>query len=226
VIVDLSHPIVRDGFVYPGFPAPEVAQWRSHNQKGRPYAPGVSFAMTRVNAVMNIGTYLDSPLHRYEKGPDFTGVPLERLADLPGVVVDARRRPGRKLPVALFPRRELRGKAVLILTGWAERWDTPRYTEPGPYLGKDAAAALVDAAPALVGIDCMNLDDIEDGERPAHTLLLGARILVCEHLCRLEKLVGKRFRFFAAPPAWAGVASFPVRAFAIVEEQGAAGRRA
>jgi kynurenine formamidase len=119
--------------------------------------------------------------------------------------------------VALFPRKELRGKAVLILTGWAERWNTPRYTEPGPFLGKEASAALVDAEPQLVGIDCMNLDDVEDGERPAHTLLLGAKIPVCEHLCNLEKLGRKHFRFFAAPPAWAGVASFPVRAFALVE---------
>jgi len=216
MIVDLSHPIVRDGFVYPGLPAPEVAQWRSHNRKGSPYAPGVSFSMTRVNAVTNIGTYLDSPFHRYEKGPDFTGVPLDRLANLPGVVVDARRRPGRKLPVALFPRGTLRGKAVLILTGWAERWSTPRYTEPGPFIGEEAGTVLVEAEPALVGIDCMNIDDVEDGQRPAHTLLLGAGIPICEHLCHLEKLVGKRFRFFAAPPAWAEVASFPVRAFALV----------
>ena len=217
MIVDLSHPIVRDGFVYPGFPSPEVVQWRSHQQQGRQYAPGVSFAMTRVNAVTNIGTYLDSPMHRYPNGPDFTAVPLEHLADLPGVVVDARRRPGRKLPVALFPRKELRGKAVLILTGWSERWGTARYTEPGPFVGREAAAALVDAGPTLVGIDCMNIDDTEDGERPVHTLLLGADIPICEHLCSLEKLVGKRFRFFAVPPAWEGVASFPVRALAIVE---------
>jgi kynurenine formamidase len=217
MIVDLSHPITRDGFVYPGFPKPEVVQWRSHAQKGRPYGPGTSFAMTRVSAVMNIGTYLDSPFHRLPEGPDFTGVPLERMVNLEGVVVDARRRPGRKLPVALFPRKQLRGHAVLILTGWAQRWGTQHYTEPGPYLGADASEALVDAGPALVGIDCMNLDDTEDPERPAHTLLLKAGILVCEHLCNLEQVAGKAFRFFAAPPAWAGVASFPVRAFALVE---------
>jgi kynurenine formamidase len=217
MIVDFSHPITRDGFVYPGFPKPEVVQWRSHAQKGRPYGPDVSFAMTRVSAVMNIGTYLDSPFHRLPEGPDFTGVPLERMANLEGVVVDARRRPGRRLPVALFPRKQLRGHAVLILTGWAQRWGTQHYTEPGPYLGADASEALVDAGPALVGIDCMNLDDIEDPERPAHTQLLRAGILVCEHLCNLEQVVGKPFRFFAAPPAWEGVASFPVRAFGLVE---------
>ena len=217
MILDLSHPIRRDGFVYPGLPVPEVVQWRSHAQRGHPYAPGTSFAMTRINVVTNIGTYLDSPYHRHERGPDFTGVPLERLVNVPGVVVDARRRPGRRLPVSLLGREELGGKAVLILTGWSERWSTPRYTQPGPYLGKDGAAALVKVAPALVGIDCMNIDDTEDPERPAHTLLLGAGIPICEHLTGLEQLVGKGFRFFAAPPAWQGVASFPVRAFAIVE---------
>jgi kynurenine formamidase len=217
MIIDLSHPITRNGFVYPGFPAPEVSYYRSHHQKGQPYGPHTSFAMTRVNAVMNIGTYLDSPYHRHEKGPDFTGVPIEHLANLEGVVVDARRRPGRKLPVALFPRRRLRGHAVLILTGWSERWDTPRYTEPGPFVGKEAAEALLEAAPALVGIDSMNIDDTEDPERPAHTMLLGAGILVCEHLTNLDRLVGKAFRFFAAPPAWQDVASFPVRALAVVE---------
>ncbi|HTT67095.1 MAG TPA: cyclase family protein [Gemmatimonadales bacterium] len=217
MIVDLSHPITRDGFVYPGFPSPEIVQFRSHSRKGKPYGPRTSFAMTRVSAVMNIGTYLDSPYHRHEKGADFTGVPLERLVNLPGVVVDARRRPGRKLPVAIFPRHQLTGHAVLILTGWSERWNTPRYTEPGPFVGKEAAAALVEAEPAVVGIDCMNIDDIDDPERPAHTLLLAAGIPICEHMTNLEQLAGKAFRFSAAPPAWERVASFPVRAFAVVE---------
>ena len=220
MLVDLSHPILRGGFVYPGFPQPELSYFRSHQEKGGPYGPSTSFAISRVNAVTNIGTYVDSPYHRHEGAPDFTGVPLERVADLEGVVVDARRRPGRGLPVALFPRRRLRGHAVLILTGWSERWGTPRYTEPGPFVGKDAAEALLEAAPALVGIDCMNIDDVEDPERPAHTLLLGAGIVICEHMTSLEKLVGKAFRFFAAPPAWQGVASFPVRALAVVEERG------
>jgi kynurenine formamidase len=216
MVVDLSHPIIQGGFVYPGFPKPEVTQWRSHRQTGRPYAAGVSFAMTRVSAVTNIGTYIDSPFHRFPQGPDFTGVPLDRVADLEGVLVDARQRSGRRLPAALLGQGQFRGRAVLVLTGWSERWNTPRYTEPGPYLGKDVAEALVEGGAALVGIDSMNLDDTEDPERPAHTLLLGAGIPVCEHLANLDQLVGKAFRFTAAPPAWQGVACFPVRAFAVV----------
>ena len=173
--------------------------------------------MTRVNAVTNIGTYLDSPFHRHERMPDFTGVPIERLVNLRGVVVDGRRRERRELPASLFPAHRLMDHAVLILTGWSERWNTPRYTEPGPFLGAAAAEALAKAEPALVGIDAMNIDDREDPERPAHTVLLGAGIPICEHLTNLEQLVGRAFRFTAAPPAWQGVASFPVRAFAVLE---------
>jgi len=148
------------------------------------------------------------------------------------VVVDARRHvaaamgaggppikgvAARELPASLFPVHRLMDHAVLILTGWSERWNTQRYTEPGPFLGREAADVLAAAEPALVGIDAMNIDDREDPERPAHTVLLGAGIVVCEHMTNLDQLVGKAFRFFAAPPAWQGVASFPVRAFALLE---------
>jgi kynurenine formamidase len=67
-----------------------------------------------------------------------------------------------------------------------------------------------------VGIDCANIDDMGDRSRPAHTLLLAVGIPIVEHLCRLEELPARGFRFFAVPPAIAGGTSFPVRAFAIV----------
>lgn len=67
-----------------------------------------------------------------------------------------------------------------------------------------------------MGIDSLNLDDDEDGARPAHTILLGAGIPVVEHLCNLGELPDTRFRFFAVPVKVKGIGSFPVRAFAAV----------
>ncbi|MCU0558465.1 MAG: hypothetical protein WAV08_02370 [Desulfobacterales bacterium] len=67
-----------------------------------------------------------------------------------------------------------------------------------------------------MGIDSLNIDDTEDGERPAHTLLLGAGVPIVEHLCHLEALPDKGFSFFAVPVKVKGMGSFPVRAFAIV----------
>lgn len=62
-----------------------------------------------------------------------------------------------------------------------------------------------------------NIDDTADGRRPAHSLLLGAGIPIVEHLCNLEKLPPRGFKFFAVPVKVKGCGTFPVRAFAIVE---------
>ena len=62
----------------------------------------------------------------------------------------------------------------------------------------------------------MNIDDTRTGERPIHTVLLRAGIPIVEHLCRLDRLGSRPFRFFAVPPAVEGMGTFPVRALAIV----------
>jgi len=59
------------------------------------------------------------------------------------------------------------------------------------------------------------MDDTRTNSRPAHTILLGAEILVAEHLCNLHLIPdGKPFTFTAAPPKFKGVGTFPVRAMA------------
>ena len=68
-----------------------------------------------------------------------------------------------------------------------------------------------------MGIDSVNIDDTTTGERPAHTVLLAAGILIVEHLTGLHALPRSGFRFTAVPPAVRGLATFPVRAFAAVE---------
>lgn len=72
--------------------------------------------------------------------------------------------------------------------------------------------------PALVGIDAVNIDDLADGTRPAHTVLLGAGIPICEHLRGLDALPTTGARFFAVPPRFRGVGTFPVRAYAEVAD--------
>jgi kynurenine formamidase len=67
-----------------------------------------------------------------------------------------------------------------------------------------------------VGIDSINIDDMADGSRPAHTVLLGAGIPVVEHLRGLDQLPPDGFQFHAAPPRFEGVGTFPVRAYAVL----------
>ena len=64
----------------------------------------------------------------------------------------------------------------------------------------------------------LNIDDITDKSRPAHTTLLGAGIPICEHMTNLAAVESDRGRLHAVPIAWVGGATFPVRAY-IVSEQ-------
>ncbi|MDG4760045.1 cyclase family protein [Micromonospora sp. WMMD710] len=219
-LVELSQ-VISDGMTtLPDWPAPRITDWLTREASRERYAPGVEFHVARIDMIANTGTYLDAPAHRWADGPDLTGVPLDRLADLPGVVVrvPAGVRAVDRLMLAPY---EVAGRAVLLHTGWDAHFGTERYGAPeAPYLTGDAAQALVDAGAALVGIDSINIDDMSPaagGERPAHSTLLAAGIPIVEHLSGLAALPPEGFRFTAAPPRIAGMGTFPVRAFATLD---------
>ena len=75
-----------------------------------------------------------------------------------------------------------------------------------------------DAGVALVGIDSHNIDCTDGGERPVHSTLLGADIPIVEHLCGLGALPERGAKFFAVPVKVKGFGTFPVRAYAAVED--------
>jgi kynurenine formamidase len=50
-----------------------------------------------------------------------------------------------------------------------------------------------------------------------HSTLLGADIPIVEHLCGLEAVPERGARFFAVPVKVKGFGTFPVRAFAAVD---------
>ena len=166
--------------------------------------------------VANTGTYLDSPFHRYEDGKDLSELELNSLADLEGIVVSGKREEGRGIDIEAFANLELRGRAVLIRTGWDAHWRTDKYFEGHPFLTKDASQFLADQGAALVGIDSYNIDDTADLSRPTHSILLGAGIPIVEHMCNLDQVPAAGFKFFAVPVKVKGFGTFPVRAFAIV----------
>jgi kynurenine formamidase len=214
-LVDLSHPIEHGMITYPGLPGPVISDFLGREASRGHYAGGTTFHIARLRMVANTGTYLDAPFHRYDDGKDIAGLALETVADLDGVAVDVSER-ARPIDADRFAGRDLQGKAVLVRTGWDAHWRTPQYAEGHPYLTRAAAEFLAGAGPALVGIDSLNVDDISDGVRPAHTLLLAAGIPVVEHLCNLKALPATGFRFHCVPAPFRGLGSFPVRAYAVV----------
>jgi kynurenine formamidase len=214
-IVDLSHPIEHGMTTYPGLPPPEISDHLSRQASRERYAPGTEFQIGRIAMVGNTGTYLDTPFHRYPDGADLVGTPLERMTELDGLCVHAAGRP--RVDVELLRDHRVAGRAVLLHTGWDHNWGTEAYFSGHPFLTAEGAAWLVEQEAALVGIDSLNVDSTETGERPAHSALLAAGIPVVEHLSRLDELPAEGFRFNAAPPGVTRFGTFPVRAYAVIE---------
>ncbi|MEV4115481.1 cyclase family protein [Nonomuraea sp. NPDC049695] len=213
MIVELSHRIVDGMVTYPGIPGPKLGTHLSREDSRAVYAPGTEFHIGVITLAANTGTYLDTPYHRYADGPDLSQVPLSKLVDLPGLVV----RGGEGRQVVIDEGLDVRGKAVLIHTGWDRHFGTDAYLHGHPYLAPGSAQWLAEQGAALVGIDSLNIDDTPPhGERPAHSILLKAGIPLVEHLTGLAELPSGGFRFHAAPPMVAGMGTFPVRAYAIV----------
>lgn len=221
-IVDLSHPIRAGLVTYPGLPAPVITPHLTRADSRARYAPGTEFAMDVITMIGNTGTYIDSPFHRYADGADLAGLDLATLVGLRAEVFhleDAWSPERRGIRAATLADRDVRGAAVLLHTGWDRLFGTPEYGTGAPFLTGEAAQLLIDGGAALVGIDSLNIDDTESGgERPGHSLLLGAGVHVVEHLTNLGALPPRDARFTAAMPAVEGFGTFPVRAFAELGE--------
>jgi kynurenine formamidase len=215
-IVDLSH-VIEDGMTtYPGLPGPHICDFWTREASAANYDDGSSFQIGRIDMVANTGTYLDAPFHRYAEGRDLADLPLASLANLPGIVV---RRPSENdlaTDASHFDGVDVRGKAVLIHTGWDRHWRTDRYGVDHPFLRGDAADWLVANGALLVGIDSNNIDDTRERARPVHSRLLAGDIPICEHMTGLDGLPDDGFRFSAVPPKIRGMGTFPVRAYAVL----------
>ena len=215
-IVDLSH-VIEDGMTtYPGLPPPHICDFWTREGSAKNYDDGSSFQIGRIDMVANTGTYLDTPFHRYVDGADLADLGLGSLVGLPGIVVRRPWEAGLATDAADLERLDVRGKAVLVHTGWDRHWRTDAYGSDHSFLTSGAADWLVEAGAILVGIDSNNIDDTRLRARPVHTRLLAAEVLICEHMTGLDRLPDEGFRFSAVPPKVRGMGTFPVRAYAVL----------
>jgi kynurenine formamidase len=212
--IDLSHPLEDGMETYRPLPTPRVEILNNYDASR--YDGKSEFFIASLHLCGNTGTYVDSPRHRFRAGVDLAGLSLERLADLPVVVADATRI-GRAIGPDGLPTGDLRGKSLLVRTDFSRHWRTDRYFSANPYLTAEACEALVAAEVAFVGIDSLNIDDIADMTRPAHTILLGAGVPICEHMTNLSSVESGRGRLHAVPISWVGGATFPVRAYVVTD---------
>lgn len=214
-LIDLSHPIQDGMAAYPGLPPVRIFTILDHDESRGRYEGQAEFLLGGAELAGNTGTYLDAPFHRFREREDLAAVPLDKVADLSGVILDA---DGSEGAVSLqgVDEASFRGRAVLVRTGWDARWGSDAYWSDAPFLSGSVVERLIAAGVRLVGVDFGNVDDTDDLSRPAHTGLLAAGIPIVENLRGLERLPRDGFVFFAPPIAIVRGAAFPVRAFAVV----------
>jgi arylformamidase len=212
--IDLSHTIENGLVTYKGLPAPIICDYLSREKSRTLYDAGTEFQIGKIEMVANTGTYIDVPFHRYADGKDLSQIEIDCLSDLEAIVIRANHKKALAIDASYFEGKEIRGRAILVHTGWDKHWKRESYFEDHPYLTKDAALYLQRCGAKLVGIDSMNIDNTKKGSRPVHSILLKSEILIVEHLCNLEVVPDEGFSFSAIPPKFKGVGTFPVRALA------------
>jgi kynurenine formamidase len=214
-LIDVSHTVEHGMITYKGLPAPIICDFLSREASRSRYAPGTEFQIGKIEMVANTGTYVDSPFHRYPDGKDLSALPLASLANLECLIASCPPDRGRAIDRLPFSPDEVRGRAVIVHTGWDRHWRSDQYFEGHPYLTGELAEWLVRAGAAFVGIDSFNIDSVDTGERPVHSILLRHEIPIAEHLCGLAEAPARGGRFFAVPVKVQGFGTFPVRAFVL-----------
>ena len=205
--VDLNHPLETGMQTYPGLSDVEIYKTAPRYANGA-LIDGIKFL--GISA-----TYIDSPYHADEKGMKISDYPLEKLVNLPVVVV--------KLPpnshvfdVSAFRGLNVNGKAVLLNTGKSKVFGTPEYSKNPPYMTTEAANWLVRNHASLVGIDALLVDNFNKNDSiPVHDILLKNGIVIAEDMTNIDAVAGKDAYLTAVPPR-APMASFPARIFAAI----------
>lgn len=160
------------------------------------------------------GTHLDAPRHFVARGLDVAQL---SLAILPATVVAAE---GPRIgPEAFAQLGPLRGRAVLVYTGWEIHAGSRAYYRDYPCPTPEAAAWLVGQGIALLGLDTPSADPLAQPlVFPVHETVLGAGVPIVEGLVGLGGLLSLEapLFFLGLPLKLEGVEGSPIRAAAMV----------
>ena len=231
--IDLSHSYSADTLYWPtdtrGFDLETLAEGETE--------AGYFYAAKQFATAEHGGTHLDAPVHFAEGGDDVASIALDRLI-LPGIVVDVSEQTAADADY-LVTAGDIgaweeqhgpvpAGAAVLIRTGWPERWpealaylgdDTPG--DAGnlhfPGVGEDAARLLIEERDiGLLGIDTASVDYGQSTDFIVHQIGGAAGVPNLENMADLSELPPTGFLLVALPMKIEGGTGAPVRIVALV----------
>lgn len=143
----------------------------------------------------HVGTHIDAPLHMIAGGKTLNQFPIDYFVGN-GVVIDASSA-SKEIGVEHAGNQPIgSGDVVLFYTGWAARYQDPKYFEDYPPLGEALAKYLVERKVKMIGVDICSPDKAPFN---VHKTLFSNNVLIIENLTNLDQLLGKRFTVYALP---------------------------
>lgn len=221
MIIDLTHTISPETFVYPGTPRPAFSSTRTLTHDGA--------RETLLQMGSHTGTHMDAPRHILPDGCGLDQLPPSQFCGRAAVIDVSHFAPGSCI-TAEFLRSQngyLRcAEYALLYTGWEKKWGTEAFlSEEFPVLDEEAARYLVSCGLKGVGTDAISIDRMSDSRLPIHHILLRDSVMSIENLC-LKKVRGREdFLFFVLPLKFEDADGAPVRAFADLRDSHEEDRR-
>ncbi|MEG1711029.1 MAG: cyclase family protein [Clostridia bacterium] len=204
MLIDLSQAITDNSPVYPDSKKMWLRQVCDMEKNG--------FVSYFLHSDMHNSTHIDLPMHFGFSDKTVDLYALENFIGQ-GVAFDVKGYSTINLQNTPLTD-DYNNKCLLFHTGFSEKYGKTEYYHNHPTISIEFAKALVKFKVKLVGFDTPSPDFYP---YDVHKLLLNNNIFIVENLTNIEKLLQKKFEFFAFPLKIAAEASL-IRAVASIEE--------
>lgn len=230
-IIDLSQEIYTGMPVYPGHAKTVIWEHMSHEESARTLGTGFSYQSSGIMMCDHGPTHIDSVSHLSTNptAPSVDEIPLKHCIT-PAICLDVSDVPrqtqfGPEKIQAELKRWNLDilpGDTVLFYTAHFDRYyGQPEYATHQPGLTREATEFIIGKGAVNFGVDNTSPDMWLDKSYPCHMVCRERQVTHIENLCNLDQLVGKRFTFVALPLRIRKGTGSPLRAAAIIHEDGA-----
>lgn len=201
-IIDLTMTIDDNTLLFPGNGRVKIKQLATVEEEG----------CSEKELIMqsHCSTHIDAPAHMLSNGKTLDSYPMEKFVGK-GIVIDVRG----QIEIKANLNQVTEGEVVLFFTGWCSNANTKEYFSNNPVLSRETAEELVEKKVKLVGIDSFTTDNLPC---EIHKLFFRHDILIVENLMNLDKILGKKFRFYVMPLKIKGSDGAPCRVIAEMEE--------
>ncbi len=211
-VIDLSLPVTGT------MPGVEIKSCKTIETEG--------WNATTLSLYSHAGTHMDAPRHFLPAGATLDAQDLSvccgaaRLVNLPDT-------PPRHLitvdEVVESIGEVFAGDRLIFRTDWHRRFGTPAYRDELPRISLELAQWLVQMQVALIGVEPPSVADVNNRIEltEVHQTLFRGNVVIVEGLANLDQLTGAEFEFIALPLNISGGDGCPVRAIAILGDEGA-----